>query len=54
MLLSSAKFEMDNNELIINYKKAFKDYQILVGKITSIVFEDFKTDSLLDKIIKAK
>ena len=53
-MLSNAKLNMDNNELVIKYKNAYKQYQILVGNITSIVFEGYKSDTLLDKIIKAK
>ena len=49
-----AKLELDNNEIVIKYKKAYKDYQLLVGKITDIVFEDFSNPSLLDKIVRAK
>ena len=45
---------MDNNVNIINYKKAYKDYMILVGKITDESFLDFKKESLIDKIIRAK
>lgn len=52
--LSNAKSLMFQNKLIIDYKKAYKDYQILVGNITDVVFKDFKKDSLLDKIIRAK
>ena len=53
-LLSKAKMLMDQNELVIKYKKAYKDYQILVGNITDVVFKDYKKDSILDKIIRAK
>ena len=52
--LSNAKSLMFQNKLISDYKKAYKDYQILVGNITDVVFKDFKKDSLLDKIIRAK
>lgn len=48
------KLLMDNNVNIINYKKAYKDYMILVGKITDESFLDFKKESLIDKIIRAK
>ncbi len=48
------KLLMDNNINIINYKKAYKDYMILVGKITDETFLDFKKESLIDKIIRAK
>ena len=52
--LSNAKLLMDQNELVILYKKAYKDYQILVGNITDVVFKDFKKDTFLDKLIRAK
>ena len=52
--LHIAKLALDNNEIVIKYKKAYKDYQLLVGKITDIVFEDFSNPSLLDKIVRAK
>lgn len=52
--LHKAKYEMDVNELVIEYKKALKEYQVLVGNITDIVFEDFKSDSLVDCIRKIK
>lgn len=51
--LYKAKLEMDNNINIINYKKAYNEYLILVGKITDIVFEDYKKDNIIDKIIRA-
>ena len=41
-------------ENVINYKKAYKEYQLLVGQITDIVFEGFSNPSLLDKIVRAK
>lgn len=53
-MLHNAKLKMDQNELVILYKKAYKEYQILVGNITDIVFKDFKNESLVDKIIRAK
>lgn len=53
-MLHLAKLKMDQNELVISYKKAYKDYQILVGKVTDIVFKDFKSESIIDKIIRAK
>ena len=53
-MLHDAKLNMDQNELVILYKKAYKEYQILVGNITDIVFKDFKNESLVDKIIRAK
>lgn len=53
-MLHLAKLKMDENELVILYKKAYKDYQILVGKVTDIVFKDFKSESMIDKIIRAK
>ena len=53
-ILHNAKLKMDQNELVILYKKAYKEYQILVGNITDIVFKDFKNESLVDKIIRAK
>ena len=53
-MLSKAKLLMDQHPLVIEYKKAFKEYQILVGNITDIVFEGFKKDTLVDKIIRAK
>ena len=52
--LHEAKLKMDNDLNVINYKKAYKDYQILVGNITDIVFEGFKNDTLVDKILKIK
>ena len=45
---------MDLNELIMNYKEKYKDYQILLGKITEVVFEGFASTSTVDKIIRAK
>ena len=53
-ILHNAKLKMDQNELVILYKKAYKEYQILVGNITDIVFKDFKNEYLVDKIIRAK
>ena len=52
--LHEAKLLMDNNENVIQYKKAYKEYQILVGNITDIVFEDFSKPSIIDKIVRAK
>lgn len=52
--LHEAKLKMDLNPYVIEYKKAYKEYQILVGKITSIVFKDFSTISTLDKILKSR
>lgn len=52
--LHEAKLKMDLNELVIEYKKRYKDYQILVGNITEIVFKDFSNQSTIDKIIRAK
>ncbi len=49
-----AKLAMDNNSMIQEYKKAYKNYQILVGEITDILFDGFSTSSLIDKIIRAK
>ena len=42
------------NELVIKYKEKYKDYQILLGKITEVVFEGFASTSTIDKIIRAK
>ena len=53
-MLSKAKLKMDQNELVINYKKAYKEYQLLIGNITDLVFDGFKSQTLLDKIIRAK
>ena len=53
-LLANAKMQMDKNAFVIEYKKAYKDYQILVGIITEHVFDGLKKESLLDKIIRAK
>lgn len=47
------KLRLDENELVINYKKAYKAYQLLISNITDITFKDFKNDTLIDKIIKA-
>ena len=52
--LHLAKLNMDLNDLIKNYKDKYKNYQILLGKITDIVFEDFSLQSTVDKIIRAK
>lgn len=52
--LHQAKLEMDLNNLVIAYKKAFKEYQLLVDEITSIVFKDFSSITKIDKIIKMK
>ena len=52
--LHKAKLNMDLNELVIKYKEKYKDYQILLGKITEVVFEDFASTSTIDKIIRAK
>ena len=51
--LHEAKLEMDQNINVINYKKAYKEYMLLVGNITDIVFENYKNDNVLDKIIRA-
>ncbi len=48
------KLAMDKNVFIQEYKKAYKNYQILIGEITDIVFEGFSTPSIIDKIIRAK
>ena len=50
--LHNAKLKMDENINVINYKKAYKQYQLLVGHITDLVFDGFKTDSIIDKIFK--
>ena len=50
----SKAMRMDLNELIMNYKEKYKDYQILLGKITEVVFEGFASTSTVDKIIRAK
>ena len=52
--LHLVKLKLDSNENVINYKKAYKEYQLLVGQITDIVFEGFSNPSLLDKIVSAK
>lgn len=52
--LHLAKLKLDENNLVKEYKKAYKDYQILIGKITDIVFDGFSKQSLIDKIIRAK
>ena len=52
--LHNAKLLMDNDINVINYKKAYKDYQILVGKVTDIVFEGISSSSTIDKIIRCK
>ena len=52
--LHQAKLNMDLNELIMNYKEKYKDYQILLGKITEVVFDGFASTSTVDKIIRAK
>ena len=52
--LHKVKLELDNNKNVIEYKKAYKEYQLLVGKITDIVFEDFSNPSILDRIVRAK
>lgn len=52
--LHNAKLEMDNNINVINYRKAYKDYQILIGKVTDVVFEGISSSSTIDKIIKSK
>lgn len=49
-----AKLKMDENSLVAEYKAAYKNYQILVGHITEIVFEGFQKTTLIDKIIRAK
>ena len=51
--IHSIKLKLDENELVINYKKAYKEYQLLIANVTEVVFQDFKNDSLIDKIIKA-
>ena len=53
-LLHQAKLEMDLNEVVIKYQKAYKEYQILLNEITDLVFDGFSKQSLLDKIIRAK
>lgn len=50
--LSNAKIKMNENNKVIAYKKAYKDYQILVGKITDICFENIKKDDIFDKILR--
>lgn len=52
--LHEVKLIMDETDLIIQYKKAYKEYQILIGEITDLVFKDFSSPSLIDKIIRAK
>lgn len=52
--LHYAKLKLDENELVKEYKKAYKDYQILIGNITDIVFDGFAKKSIIDKIIRAK
>lgn len=47
------KLKLDENELVINYKKAYKAYQLLIANITEVAFNGFKNDTLIDKIIKA-
>ena len=51
--LHQAKLNMDLNILIKQYKEKYKNYQVLVGKITDVVFEDFSKQSLVDKIVRA-
>ena len=50
--LHNAKLEMDNNINVINYRKAYKDYQILIGKVTDVGFEGISSSSTIDKIIR--
>ena len=50
--LHEAKLVMDNDLLVIEYKKAYKNYQLLLSNITSICFDGFSEESLFDKIIK--
>lgn len=52
--LHKAKLMLDENEIVVSYKKVYKNYQILIGNITDIVFEDFSKQSIIDKIIRAK
>ena len=52
--LHQIKLSLDENKLVKEYQLSYKNYQILIGKITDIVFEDFKSELLIDKIIKAK
>lgn len=52
--LHIAKLKLDENEIVIKYKKAYKNYQFLIGNITEIVFDGFSKQSLIDKIIRAK
>lgn len=51
-LLHQIKLELDLNPLVKDYQKAYKEYQILIGQITDLVFLDFKNDTLIDKILK--
>ena len=51
--IDSIKLKLDENELVINYKKAYKEYQLLIANITEIAFNGFKNDTIIDKIIKA-
>ena len=48
------KLKMDTDNNVINYKKAYKDYMILLGKVTDESFQDYKKESTIDKIIRAK
>ena len=50
--LSQAKIKMNENKKVIAYKEAYKQYQILVGKVTDICFDGVKTDSIFDKILR--
>ena len=50
-LMHQAKLEMDQNELVIEYKKAYKEYQILLSNITDIVFKDIIKKSKYEQII---
>ena len=52
--LHVSKLKLDENNLVKEYKDAYKNYQILVGNITDIVFDGFKTNSVIDKIIRTK
>lgn len=51
--LHQAKLKMDQDINVINYRKAYKEYMILVGNITDIAFKDFSNNSIIDKIIRA-
>lgn len=51
--LHQAKLKMDQNELVIEYKKAYKQYQILVGKVSDIAFKDVFEPSTFERIIRS-